>query len=68
MKRITLEVKDDNYAFLMELLRNFNFVRVNVSDENAAGVLESTKRSLEQMQLMRTGKMEKPSVHELFED
>lgn len=61
---LLIKVKDTEAAFLVELLKKFDFVQVKQTD--SLPVLESLERSLGQMQEMRTGKLPKPAVAELF--
>ena len=61
---LLIQVKDTEAAFLVELLKKFDFVQVKQTD--SLPVLESLERSLGQMQEMRAGKLPKPAVADLF--
>jgi hypothetical protein len=63
---LLIEVKDSEASFLIELLQRFDFVKVK--NANQISELEGLKRSLHEMQEMRSGKRPKPSISELFTD
>ena len=63
---LLIQVQDTEAVFLVELLKKFDFVKVKQADNQ--NVLEGLERSLVQMKDMRTGKLPKPSISELFEN
>ena len=65
MKQLILNVKEDKFRFFMELIKNFDFVQVEDDREKA---LKELKNSLNQVKLMRDGKLTKQSAEEFLDE
>ena len=65
MKQLILNVKEDKFRFFMELIKNFDFVQVEDDREKA---LKGLKNSLNQVKLMRDGKLTKQSTEEFLDE
>lgn len=54
--KILLDIKDEKAPFIMELLRNFSFVKAKPLTEGKAQLMEDIKEAVQEMTLIRTGK------------
>lgn len=72
MKQIILNVPDQKYSFLMELLRNLNFVNVQESDEDKEPtkeeILAGIKQGLKEVELHKQGKLKLKSAQEFLDE
>ncbi|EKT84897.1 hypothetical protein [Leptospira santarosai] len=72
MKQIILNVPDQKYPFLMELLRNLNFVNVQESGEEKEPtkkeILEDLTESVQEMKLIRAGKLKAKPIQQLLDE
>ena len=70
-QRIVLNVVPKKYDFLMELLRNFNFVKV-VEEENDGDsreeIIANLKQTAKDLKLLKEGKLETRSARELLNE
>lgn len=55
--KILLEVKDDKASFMMEVLKNFKDVKARPLTSYKAEVLEGLKQAVEEVQLIKQGKL-----------
>ena len=69
-QRIVLKVAPRKYDFLMELLQNFNFVKV-VEEENDGDsreeIIANLKQTAKDLKLLKEGKLETRSAREFLE-
>ncbi|MDI7166810.1 hypothetical protein [Leptospira santarosai] len=72
MKQIILNVPDQKYPFLMELLRSLNFVNVQESGEEKEPtkkeILASIKQGMKEVELHRQGKLKLKSAKKLLDE
>ncbi|WP_061224042.1 hypothetical protein [Leptospira weilii] len=72
MKQIILNVPDQKYSFLMELLRNLNFVKVQEIDKNKEPtkkeILASIRQGAKEAKLIRAGKLKAKSMDQLLDE
>jgi len=70
-QRIVLNVVPKKYDFLMELLRNFNFVKV-VEEENDGDsreeIIANLKQTAKDLKLLTEGKLQTRSARELLNE
>lgn len=66
--KIILEVKDSKVDFLMELLKNFNFVKAKPLTPYKAEVLEGIKDAVEEVNLAKQGKTKLKSARDLLNE
>ena len=70
-KRIVLDVTSRKYDFMMELLQNFDFVKV-VQEENDADsredIIANLKQTAEDLQLLKAGKLEARPAREFLKE
>lgn len=61
-----LDIKDSKADFVLELLKNFSFVKTKTLTPYKANILESIKEAVEEMKLVKTGKLEAHNAEDLF--
>ena len=66
MRQLILNVKEDKLRFFMELIKNFDFVQVE--HEEGERALKELKNSLNQVKLMRDGKLTKQSADDFLDE
>lgn len=66
--KILLDIKDSKVQFVMELLKNFPFVKAQPLTPYKAEVLEGIKASVEEMKLIKSGKLKSRNAEELFDE
>ena len=68
-QRVVLNVAPRKYAFLMELLGNFNFVEVEKSDgDSREEIIANLKGVAEDLKLLKAGKLETRPARELLNE
>ena len=71
MKEITIKIKDSKFKFFMELIHNFDFVKVkNESDDEPSKeeILEGIRRGLQEVKLIEEGKMKSRPAKEFIRE
>ncbi|UML80563.1 hypothetical protein [Leptospira kirschneri] len=72
MKQVILNVPDNKYPFLMELLQNLKFVRVKKTIEEKEPtkkeILADLAESVKQVKLHKEGKIKLRSAYELIDE
>jgi len=70
-QRIILNVAARKYNFLMELLQNFNFVKV-VEEENEGDsreeIIDNLKQTAKELKLLKEGKLETRPAREFLKE
>jgi hypothetical protein len=66
--KVLLDIKDDKAAFFMELLKNFPFVKAKQLTSYKAEVLEGVKEAVEEMKLVKAGKLKARNAEDLFNE
>jgi len=66
--KILLDVKDDKAAFVMELLDNLKFVKVEKLDDGKEEVLKDLKQAIEEVRLHKEGKIQLRSAKDLLDE
>ena len=66
--KVLLDIKDSKAPFVMELLKNFPFVKAKPLSPYKAKVIEDVKEAVEEMKLIRTGKLKARNAEELFNE
>ncbi|MGB6036010.1 MAG: hypothetical protein WBG42_07065 [Cryomorphaceae bacterium] len=56
--KVLLDIKDEKAAFILELLKNFKFVKTETLSPQSVDVLLGVSRSVEEMKLIKEGKLE----------
>lgn len=66
--KILLDVKDSKASFFIELLKNFSFVKAEPLTPYKAKVLEDVKEAVEEMKLIKAGKLKGRNAEDLFDE
>jgi len=66
--KLTIEVEDDKAAFLMELLRNFSFVKMKETSSEKARILADLKAAVEEVKRERRGEIKFKTAEELLNE
>ena len=66
--KVLLDIKDAKAAFIMELLQNFSFVKAKMLTPHKAKVLEDVKEAVEEMKLIKKGKLKARNAEDLFHE
>jgi hypothetical protein len=60
--KVLLEIKDDKVAFVMELLRNFKFVKAEPLSPKGLVILEDLVEAVDEMNQVKSGKKKSQSL------
>ena len=66
--KVLLDIKDTKASFVMELLKNFSFVKAKTLTPHKAKVLEDVKEAVEEMKLIKAGKLKARNAEDLFHE
>lgn len=66
--RVLLDIKDSKAPFVMELLKSLSFVKAKPLTPYKARILEDTKEAIEEMQLVKKGKLKTRNAEDLFDE
>jgi hypothetical protein len=66
--KILLDIPDSKASFFMELLKNFAFVKAKPLTSYKARVLEDLKEAVDEMKLIKAGKLEARNAEDLFNE
>ncbi|MBP6721539.1 MAG: hypothetical protein KA239_04410 [Bacteroidia bacterium] len=62
--KMTIEVRDDKAAFILELLKNFSFVKLDEASKEKARVLEGLEQGLKEAKMAERGEIKLQSARE----
>lgn len=66
--KVLLDIKDTKAEFILELLKNFSFVKTKPLTPYKANVLEGIKEAVEEMKLVKAGKLKARNAEDLFNE
>ena len=66
--KVLLDIKDSKAKFVMELLQSLSFVKTKTLTPYKAKVLEDVKESVEEMKLIKAGKLKARNAEDLFHE
>ncbi|AKP50984.1 hypothetical protein [Cyclobacterium amurskyense] len=67
--KILLDIQDSKAAFFMELLKNFSFIKKATQiSENKAELIMDIKKAVEELKLVKEGKMEARNAEDLIDE
>lgn len=66
--KVLLDIKDSKAPFVLELLKNLPFVKAKNLTPYKAKVLEDIREAVEEMNLIKAGKLEARDAEELFRE
>ncbi len=55
--KVILDIKDHKFSFVMELLKNFSFVKAKPLSPYKAEVLESLREGVEEVKAIKEGRL-----------
>ena len=66
--KVLLDIKDNKAGFIMELLNNFKFVKVDTLTPHKAEVMQGMKQAVEEMKLIKQGKLKAIPAKDLLDE
>lgn len=66
--KVLIDIKDSKAAFVMELLNNLEFVKTKTLTPYKADILENIKQAVEEMKLIKEGKLKATSAKDLLDE
>ena len=67
--KILLDIKDNKAAFFMEILKSFSFVKkATPLTETKAQLLQDTKEAVEELKLVREGRLKARSAEDIINE
>ena len=66
--RVVLDIKESKAMFIMELLRNFSFVKVHPITNEKALLLQEIKEAVDTVNLIKAGKSSARPAKELLNE
>jgi hypothetical protein len=66
--KVLLEIKDSKAGFVMELLKNLPFVKAKTLTPSKAQFLEELKEAVENMALVKQGKLKARPAKDLLDE
>jgi hypothetical protein len=66
--KVLLDINDTKVQFVMELLKNLSFVKTKPLTPHKAHILEGLKEAVEEMQLIKAGKLKARNAEDLFDE
>lgn len=66
--KVLLDIKDTKAQFVMELLKSFSFVKAKTLTPYKASVLEGIKEAVDEMKLVKAGKLKARNAEDLFNE
>jgi len=66
--KVVLDIEDKKSAFILEMLSNFKYVKVEPFDFEKKEILEDIKQGVKELNHIKTGKIKGISINELLDD
>lgn len=66
--KVLLDIRDEKASFIMELLKNFKYVKATPLTSYKADVLEGMKEAVEEVTLIKQGQLKGMSARELLNE
>jgi len=66
--RLILEIKESKVAFILELLKNFSFVKIKTVSDEKSRQLESISNAFTELELIKQGKLKGVPARELMDE
>ncbi len=66
--KLLLDIKDSKADFVMELLRNFSFIKTQKLSDEKAQLMDEIKEAVEEMKLIRAGKKKAHNAEEFINE
>ena len=69
MKQLVVNIKEDKYQFILELMQNFDFVQVEEQSGNSKEeTLASLDQSFNELKQFKEGKLEAIPIKDILDD
>ena len=71
MAQITLDIKESRVSFFLELIKNFDFVKVNkenLDEPTKEEIKDNIEQGLEELKLIEEGKMKTRTAKEFLDE
>jgi hypothetical protein len=66
--KVLLEIKDEKASFVLEVLKNFSFVKAKPLSEHKARLLEEIQEAVHNVNLAKLGKLKPKSLNKLLDE
>ena len=66
--KILLDIQDDKASFIIEMLKNFKYVKAKPLTAYKSEVLEGLKEGIDEMKLIKQGKLKGIPAKELLDE
>lgn len=66
--KVLLDIEDDRVDFVMELLEYLPFIKTQILTSHKAQVLANLRAAMEEMHLVKDGKLKARGAEELFNE
>ncbi len=66
--KVLLDIEDSKSEFFMEVLKNFSFVKAKLLTDPKAEILEGIKEAVEEMKLIKAGKLKGVPAKDILND
>lgn len=66
--KVLLDIKDSKASFVLEVLKNFKFVKAETLTPHKAQVLKGLKEGLDEMREIEAGKLKGTSAEDLLNE
>jgi hypothetical protein len=66
--KVLLDIKDGKADFVMELLKNFSFVKAETLTPYKAGVLKGIKEAVDELKMVKAGKIKARNAIDLIDE
>jgi hypothetical protein len=68
MKQILVNIDESKYHFFLELISNFDFVKIEEDGDTKEEILSNIKQGLTELNLYKAGKMEFRDANALIDE
>jgi hypothetical protein len=66
--KVLLDIKDAKAPYLLEVLKGLSYVKTQLLSPYKAKVLEDVKQAVEEMKLIKAGKLKGRKAEDLFDE
>lgn len=66
--KVIIDINDNKAAFIMELLRNFPFVKAKTISDEKALIIEGLKEAVDNLNMVKKGKVKAKPAKDLIDE
>lgn len=66
--KVILDIKESKVAFVLELLKNFSFVKVNPISEEKAELMNNIKEAVQELNAIKRGELKGIPAKDLLDE